>query len=401
MSSKHIRGDVNFAFPSAEIAVMGPEAAVNIVFRDELAKAADPAAARARYLAEYRAKFANPYAAAALGYVDEVIRPRETRARLCRALAALSATSATRIPPRSTGTSRCESSLQRSLVPFGERVRVRGALVAALLSRSVRERAEAGDEDRERAGRRHAARSARRRTNTCAGVPLRTRRALEGRGRRAAARAAVRSRGRRGARAPGGAVHPARAARRRGRTDRALAAGRADGRGLPGPGAPGRGVRRRRAPRAGDPGAARSRPARAGGRRRRSRSSCTHLELSEAQVVALDLGGGARHRAAAGRRAARHVARPGSARGGRLGDRRASIRRRRRSPAPSSSNRTTSRRASCSPSCRSRPTRSRRRRPAFAARSSARRRRCRSARRLPAGWCCAAMWPRRRSWRIG
>jgi propionyl-CoA carboxylase beta chain len=89
MSSKHIRGDVSFAFPSAEIAVMGPEAAVNIVFRDELAKAADPAAARARYLADYRAKFANPYAAAALGYVDEVIRPRETRARLCRALTAL------------------------------------------------------------------------------------------------------------------------------------------------------------------------------------------------------------------------------------------------------------------------------------------------------------------------
>jgi propionyl-CoA carboxylase beta chain len=68
---------------------MGPEAAVNIVFRDELAKAADPAAARARYVAEYRAKFANPYAAAALGYVDEVIRPRETRARLCGALTAL------------------------------------------------------------------------------------------------------------------------------------------------------------------------------------------------------------------------------------------------------------------------------------------------------------------------
>jgi propionyl-CoA carboxylase beta chain len=89
MSSKHIRGDVSFAFPSAEIAVMGPEAAVNIVFRDELAKADDPAAARARYLADYRAKFANPYAAASLGYIDEVIRPRETRARLCRALAAL------------------------------------------------------------------------------------------------------------------------------------------------------------------------------------------------------------------------------------------------------------------------------------------------------------------------
>jgi propionyl-CoA carboxylase beta chain len=89
MSSKHIRGDVTFAYPAAEIAVMGPEAAVNIVFRDELAKAADPAAARAKYLAEYRDKLANPYAAASLGYVDEVIRPRETRPRLLRALAAL------------------------------------------------------------------------------------------------------------------------------------------------------------------------------------------------------------------------------------------------------------------------------------------------------------------------
>ena len=89
MSSKHIRGDLSFAYPSAEIAVMGPDAAVNIVFRDELGKAADPAAARARYLAEYREKFANPYAAAARGYVDEVIRPRETRAKLCRGLAVL------------------------------------------------------------------------------------------------------------------------------------------------------------------------------------------------------------------------------------------------------------------------------------------------------------------------
>ncbi len=89
MSSKHIRGDFSFAYPTAEIAVMGPEAAVNIVFRDELAAAADPAAARTRYLAEYREKLANPYTAASLGYVDEVIRPRETRPRLCRALATL------------------------------------------------------------------------------------------------------------------------------------------------------------------------------------------------------------------------------------------------------------------------------------------------------------------------
>jgi len=68
---------------------MGPEAAVNIVFREELAKAADPDAARARYVSEYREKLANPYTAASLGYVDEVIRPRETRARLCCALGVL------------------------------------------------------------------------------------------------------------------------------------------------------------------------------------------------------------------------------------------------------------------------------------------------------------------------
>jgi propionyl-CoA carboxylase beta chain len=89
MSSKHIRADVNYAYPTAEIAVMGPEGAVGIIFRDEIAKATDPAAARARYVAEYRQKFANPYSAAALGYIDEVIRPRETRPRLCRALAML------------------------------------------------------------------------------------------------------------------------------------------------------------------------------------------------------------------------------------------------------------------------------------------------------------------------
>ncbi len=89
MSSKHIRGDLSFAFPSAEIAVMGPEGAVNIVFREELAQAADPAAERARYVADYREKLANPYPAASLGYIDEVIRPRDTRAKLCRALTVL------------------------------------------------------------------------------------------------------------------------------------------------------------------------------------------------------------------------------------------------------------------------------------------------------------------------
>jgi propionyl-CoA carboxylase beta chain len=89
MASKHIRADMNFAYPGAEIAVMGPEGAVGIIFRDEIAAAADPAAARARYVAEYREKFANPFAAAALGYLDEVIPPRVTRPRLCRALTML------------------------------------------------------------------------------------------------------------------------------------------------------------------------------------------------------------------------------------------------------------------------------------------------------------------------
>jgi propionyl-CoA carboxylase beta chain len=89
MSSKHIRADMNLAYPSAEIAVMGPEGAVSIIYRNELARAADPAAARARYAAEYREKLANPFAAAALGYIDEVILPRTTRAKLCRALGML------------------------------------------------------------------------------------------------------------------------------------------------------------------------------------------------------------------------------------------------------------------------------------------------------------------------
>jgi propionyl-CoA carboxylase beta chain len=86
MSSKHIRGDMNFAWPSAEIAVMGAEGAVSIIFRDEIAAAADQAAEKARLVADYEAQFANPYVAAARGYVDDVIRPSETRPRLIRAL---------------------------------------------------------------------------------------------------------------------------------------------------------------------------------------------------------------------------------------------------------------------------------------------------------------------------
>ncbi len=89
MSSKHIRGDMNFAWPTAEIAVMGAEGAVNIIFRDEIARADDPEATRARLVAEYEAEFNNPYVAAARGYIDEVIRPSETRARLVRALEVL------------------------------------------------------------------------------------------------------------------------------------------------------------------------------------------------------------------------------------------------------------------------------------------------------------------------
>jgi acetyl-CoA carboxylase carboxyltransferase component len=86
MSSKHIRGDVNLAWPSAEIAVMGPDGAVNIIFRKELAQAEDPVVRKAELVAEYRAKFANPYIAASRGYIDDVIEPRETRPRLINAL---------------------------------------------------------------------------------------------------------------------------------------------------------------------------------------------------------------------------------------------------------------------------------------------------------------------------
>ena len=89
MSSKHIRGDMNFAWPTAEIAVMGIEGAVNIIFKDRIAEASDPAAERARLVAEYETQFANPYVAAARGYVDDVILPSETRPRLIAALAML------------------------------------------------------------------------------------------------------------------------------------------------------------------------------------------------------------------------------------------------------------------------------------------------------------------------
>jgi propionyl-CoA carboxylase beta chain len=86
MSSKHLRGDVNYAWPTAEIAVMGPEGAVNVVFRKEVAEADDPEAKRQELVEAYREEFANPYVAAARGYIDDVIEPAETRPRIIEAL---------------------------------------------------------------------------------------------------------------------------------------------------------------------------------------------------------------------------------------------------------------------------------------------------------------------------
>jgi propionyl-CoA carboxylase beta chain len=86
MASKHIRADLNFAYPTAEIAVMGPDGAVNIVFRKELDEASDKVAAKAELVNQYRDTFANPFKAAELGYIDEVIAPEDTRLRLVRGL---------------------------------------------------------------------------------------------------------------------------------------------------------------------------------------------------------------------------------------------------------------------------------------------------------------------------
>jgi propionyl-CoA carboxylase beta chain len=102
MSSKHIRTDVNYAWPSAEIAVMGPEGAVNILYKRELEAAADPASLRARKVEEFREKFANPYVAASHGFIDEVIRPRQTRPKLIAALTSLE-TKRDKNPPKKHG----------------------------------------------------------------------------------------------------------------------------------------------------------------------------------------------------------------------------------------------------------------------------------------------------------
>jgi propionyl-CoA carboxylase beta chain len=103
MASKHLRTDVNLAYPTAEIAVMGPEGAVNILYRRELEKAGDGAAElRAELVAEYRERFSNPYIAAELGFLDGVIEPRKTRPQIIRALRQL-AGKRQRLPPKKHG----------------------------------------------------------------------------------------------------------------------------------------------------------------------------------------------------------------------------------------------------------------------------------------------------------
>jgi propionyl-CoA carboxylase beta chain len=89
MSSKHIRSDVNLAFPTAQVAVMGAEGAVNIIHRGQIEAAADPAATRAAFIADYQARFMSPYEAASLGFIDEVIAPRTLRPRLAAYLSLL------------------------------------------------------------------------------------------------------------------------------------------------------------------------------------------------------------------------------------------------------------------------------------------------------------------------
>ncbi len=104
MSSKYLGTDLNLAWPSAEIAVLGAEGAVNILFKKEIEAAADPKAEHKRLAAEYRQKFNNPYAAASAGYIDDIIEPRETRARVISALGALRDKYAP-TPPRKHGNS--------------------------------------------------------------------------------------------------------------------------------------------------------------------------------------------------------------------------------------------------------------------------------------------------------
>jgi propionyl-CoA carboxylase beta chain len=102
MASKHIRTDVNFAWPTAEIAVMGPEGAVDIVYRRELERATNREELRKQKIEEFRDRFANPYVAAERGYVDAVIHPRDTRKKLIQALEMLE-TKRDKNPPKKHG----------------------------------------------------------------------------------------------------------------------------------------------------------------------------------------------------------------------------------------------------------------------------------------------------------
>jgi propionyl-CoA carboxylase beta chain len=102
MSSKHLRTDFNYAWPTAEVAVMGPDGAVNVLYKKELEAAGDPASERARRVAEFRDKFASPFVAAARGFVDEIIQPRTTRRKLILALSTLS-TKREKNPPKKHG----------------------------------------------------------------------------------------------------------------------------------------------------------------------------------------------------------------------------------------------------------------------------------------------------------
>jgi len=102
MNSKHLRADVSFAWPTAEIAVMGSEGAVNVIFRREITRAEDPEVRRNELIGEYEEQFGNPYIAAERGYVDDVIEPADTRVRLIQSLRMLR-TKREQVPPRKHG----------------------------------------------------------------------------------------------------------------------------------------------------------------------------------------------------------------------------------------------------------------------------------------------------------
>ena len=102
MSSNHLGTDLVFAWPTAEIAVMGPEGAANIIFRKDIEKSADPISYRQEKIQEYRERFTNPYPAAARGYIDDIIEPEATRPRLINALEMLQSKRETR-PPKKHG----------------------------------------------------------------------------------------------------------------------------------------------------------------------------------------------------------------------------------------------------------------------------------------------------------